>query len=421
MMNGRPLGVRKTVQLMVLLTLLAWATQTLLHQWGYGAVLSAPAEPTEKFVPGTSRYAAGAALELRSEATVVGAEVKLRQIARWSDADKAVFAPIADLAIARLGASNAYRVIGMMELRGLLADAGVNLAVIRFAGATSCTVRRSDVQFDEGEALRQWIAAREAGGTTAPPAAASPATAPTTAAVAAEESRSLRRMLLDDLATRLNLPADQLQIAFNPKDEKALNLCEPHFRFHISPRNGRALGEVSWDVLIVTDSGNQKLTVAATARAWQQQVVLTRPVAHRQVIREEDLAARRTLVDRVGDEPLLKIEQAVGQQAAMDLRPGMLLTSRAIEAVPLARTGQLITVNLTSGNVRIKTVARAMESGSYGQTIKVKNELTGSTYEVVLTGPQTGQMDPITPETPAGSADASSASRAPGETLAAGN
>ena len=37
--NPRPLGVRKTVQLLVILTLLAWATQTLFHQWGYGAII----------------------------------------------------------------------------------------------------------------------------------------------------------------------------------------------------------------------------------------------------------------------------------------------------------------------------------------------------------------------------------------------
>jgi hypothetical protein len=43
MMNGRPLGARKKVQLMVILTILAWATQTLFHQWGYGA--QAPMAP----------------------------------------------------------------------------------------------------------------------------------------------------------------------------------------------------------------------------------------------------------------------------------------------------------------------------------------------------------------------------------------
>ena len=39
----------------------------------------------EKFVPGTARFAAGATLELRGEATVVGDEVKLKQVCRWSE------------------------------------------------------------------------------------------------------------------------------------------------------------------------------------------------------------------------------------------------------------------------------------------------------------------------------------------------
>jgi len=38
-MNGRPISKKKTVQLMVILTILAWATQTLFHQWGYGGVV----------------------------------------------------------------------------------------------------------------------------------------------------------------------------------------------------------------------------------------------------------------------------------------------------------------------------------------------------------------------------------------------
>ena len=37
--HPRPLGMRKTVQLLVALTLLAWATQTLFHQWGYGGLI----------------------------------------------------------------------------------------------------------------------------------------------------------------------------------------------------------------------------------------------------------------------------------------------------------------------------------------------------------------------------------------------
>ena len=43
MRYGRPMGKRGTVQLLVWLTILAWATQTLFHQWGFGA--EAPATP----------------------------------------------------------------------------------------------------------------------------------------------------------------------------------------------------------------------------------------------------------------------------------------------------------------------------------------------------------------------------------------
>jgi hypothetical protein len=72
--NGRPLSKKKTVQLLVILTIFAWATQTLLHQWGFGQEVAPTNEPQEKFVPGTARFAAGANLEMRSEATIVGGE-----------------------------------------------------------------------------------------------------------------------------------------------------------------------------------------------------------------------------------------------------------------------------------------------------------------------------------------------------------
>src|SRR5438477_676403 len=94
--NGN-ISKRKTVQLMVALTILAWATQTLMHQWGFGAEIAAqPTEEGEKFVPGDSS-SGGATLELRDEATIVGGEVKLKQVCRWSEVDNASMSPIADL------------------------------------------------------------------------------------------------------------------------------------------------------------------------------------------------------------------------------------------------------------------------------------------------------------------------------------
>jgi len=222
--NGRPLGMRKRIQVLVAVVLLAWATQTLLHQWGFGNDLSAqeraaadrpaPSKASERFVPGTGRFAAGATLELRTEATVLGTEVKLKQVCRWSKGDDAVFAPLADLVLVRFDEGQPFRPVTLEQIRSTLHDAGVNLAVVRFAGPTSCTVARSDAEYDENEALLQWANAKQGEGSVArenktpternapAPAAAEPAADVARAGANEEAEPTLKSLLVRDLALR---------------------------------------------------------------------------------------------------------------------------------------------------------------------------------------------------------------------------
>jgi flagella basal body P-ring formation protein FlgA len=417
--RGRPLGRKQTVRLMIALTIMAWATQTLLKQWGYGAQIPATVpvgqheDSQEKFVPGNPRFNSGATLELRSEATIVGAEVKLRQVCRWADADQAIFEPMGDLVLVRLGARAPFRSISVEEIRAILREAAVNTAAINFAGSMSCTVTRSDVEYDEQDGLRQWIEAkqgivqseRQAGPSGPGQAAAfdaSPTTRPAAGATSAPSEpnpvQTLRDALLADLASRLNLPVESLQVDFKAHDQQTLNVSRPLFTFEIEPLRAKSLGEVLWNVTISSGGADKRrVSIAAEARAWQDQLVVAKPLAARQVIRSEDVIARRTLVDQVGDDPLLTSDQVVGQQAGRELKPGTVLTGKLIDPVQLVKVGQFITVTLEQGTVRIKTVARAMESGSYGQTIRVKNEATREVFQVVLTGPQTATMNLASP------------------------
>ena len=112
------------------------------------------------------------------------------------------------------------------------------------------------------------------------------------------------------------------------------------------------------------------------------------------MIQYDDLIEKRILTDKLPDDVLLALAQCVGQEAARELKPGMVMTARLVNAVDLVRPGQFVTVTLASGGVRIKTVARAKEAGSYGQTVKVQNDETREMYEVVLTGPQAGTISP---------------------------
>jgi flagella basal body P-ring formation protein FlgA len=424
-----PAHIRKTVHLMVWLTILAWATQLLYAQWARGEeparqLAQVPVElgGDEKWVPGGERFGAGATLEVRGEISVIGEEVKLKQVARWADSDKAAFDPIADLVLFRLSRKSPYRTVTVRELRDTLHDAGVNLAVLRFAGATSCTVARTDVKFDERTALEEWVASREAAATkpaliqnptTRPVAVEKPvASEPTpasfagtaqpvaTIAKALEEPKpykTLKDYVLAEASSRLNLPADQLQLHFNPADEKLLNLTEPHFQFNVvTPRN-KNLGEVTWDVTVFADGQRQKASLTAELKAWQNQLIVNKPLGYRQVIRDSDVIDRRTLVDRLSEDPLVTREQVVGQMAGRDLKSGTVLTARLIEPTILVKSGQLVSVTLTQGTIRAKSVARATEQGTMGQTIRVKNEVTGNMFDVVITGPQTAKLPATAP------------------------
>src|SRR5277367_2047023 len=141
-MNNRRLTKRKQVQLLVLLTLLAWATQTLLHQWGYGqevpsvplsdaaALAAMPDVPGgEKFVPNDADSTPAGTLEMRQDASVYGADITLKQVCRWSDADAAVFTPIADLTLVHLPDGVSFRAITVEDVRQTLHGAGVNIAM----------------------------------------------------------------------------------------------------------------------------------------------------------------------------------------------------------------------------------------------------------------------------------------------------
>jgi flagella basal body P-ring formation protein FlgA len=396
MMNngGRPLSMKKKVQIMVAMTILAWATQTLLAQWARGA---------DVFVPRDGATAgmtlAGGTLELRGEARVFGGDVKLKQVCRWSDADAATFAPVADLVVAKLETRRPFKIVAIKDVRQTLEAAGINVALVRFAGPLECSVSRNDAELSEGEALRQWVKMREEKPVEPPPALDT--SAKPQAAVAAHKddvtARTLRSIVTADLAVRLTVPQDQLVLTFDPRDEGALNLAEPQFKFSLQPRKVRDLGDVAWDVTVIsaTGEGSRKLSLRGTARAWQDQLLVSRPMARRQVIQDTDVTSRRVLVSQLPEAALVSRDQVVGQMASRDLKPGDLVTAQAVEAVPLAKANQYINVTLERGGIRVKGVAKALEGGCYGQTIRVKNEATKDVYQVVLTGPQEGSIAPV--------------------------
>ena len=378
MRRGRQAEMRQRVRELVIVTILVWATHTLLSQWGYAA---------ESFVPAAGGYRP-ASVELRAEAAVRGGEIRLRQVARWPQADNAALEQTGDLVIARFDRDATTLRLNVVDLKKTLAAAGVNLGGINFGGAITCRVNRIDSRVEP-----------DAQAVTVTPARAewpmllttgAPSTRP-----AVEEQiapRTLRELLLADLSERFRLPANSFQLRFSPADERIAHLSEPHARFELHSRRERDLGLISWDLTLITAAGRQKASISADVKAWQTVLISERPLALKQPIAEQDVVEKRLLLDRLSEAASLKRHQVVGQQAARDIAPGTMLTGRMIEPVLLARVGQLVNVTVDHNGVRLKWVAEAREGGAAGQTIRVRKPGTREEFFVTLTAPQQGRL-----------------------------
>jgi len=338
----------------------------------------------------------GLTVELRPSATVMGGEIRLRQIARWGAADKSALDPIGELVVARFGNGMAFATVSLSDVKALLRDAGVNVATMNFVGTIECQVNRTDAQLASADTMDQYSVAAN---TVALPAAApaTPKTAPESekpgvdvaAAVTPDGAyRTLRQALAQDLGQRLNIPVEDLEIAYRPQDEANLRLSEPHVAFDIQPQRAGQLGDVSWNVNIVSNSATKRLFIRATARAWRQQTVVSKPLATKQLITENDVTTSRKLVDSLPTDTVLSHDQVVGQMASRDMKAGAIVTAHLVDPVQLVRGGQFVTMTTGTGGVNVKTVVRAMEPGTLGQTISVRNDVTKEQFSATVTGEQ---------------------------------
>jgi flagella basal body P-ring formation protein FlgA len=399
MMNPRPIGTRKTVQLMVILTLLAWATQTLFHQWGFGGLIlpgrlsdnPAALAPVPAPAPAATRAPApvepfGITLELRPQIDAHGTKLTLRDICRWSDHDAAALEPVADMVIAHVGDVPGVSTVNVDQIKSALHDAGVNLSTVRFSGAATCAVvvgsadptKVAPVSAANGQATA------EAGAVSAPQTV-----------VADAAQTSLKDLLLADLHERLKLSAQQVQVDFDAKDAKVLAMTSPKCRIDFDAgESGKTPGPVSWTVVIQDGTTEQKATIAATARAWEEQVVLTRPLSRGQAILHSDVQPRRVLVETPTTQPVTRAEDAVGQVAARDLKRGDVLSQIDTDSPAIVQAGQAITVSLKIGDSSVETVATALDNGKKGGAIRARNDATGDIYKVRVTAPDAGTQIP---------------------------
>ena len=370
MNNHRPMSMRRTVQLLVILTLLAWATQTLVTQWGYGAlVVPQRAEATN---PGPVM------LEVRSEIRPqAGATLRLRDVCRWSAADADVLDGFGDIVVANLSEAPSTRRLDVADIRAVLHDAGLNLSTIQFAGAASCDLTIPGAVVEPAPE---------------PLPAANVATLHLSPAAIDQPQTPLRDLLVTPLLKELAFSEQEVQVDFPAEHEATLALTSPQCGFRIDASRAADLGAVKWDVTIIDDQRERKVEVVATVRAWEEQLLLNRALSRGQTIRAGDFVSRRVLVEERDASLVMDPAEAAGQLAARDIDAGERLGPDDLVPPPVVAKGDFINVSLKLGGMRLETVARALEPGPKGTVIHATNEASGDVYRVLVTGASAGDV-----------------------------
>ena len=111
----------------------------------------------------------------------------------------------------------------------------------------------------------------------------------------------------------------------------------------------------------------------AVRMTWTQPVlVLVRSVKRGEPIRDADLTVRQIRIARPGVYASRR-EEVVGRTLRKDLSQGEPVSLNLLLDMPIIERGKAVTILVSSGGITVKTKGEALESGSMGQAVKVRN------------------------------------------------
>lgn len=155
------------------------------------------------------------------------------------------------------------------------------------------------------------------------------------------------------------------------------------------PRNASLLGAISIPVRVVVDGQVwQTIQAPVLVRMFRDVLVTTKSVARGEEWSGENLALTKCEVTSTTGEVLSDLSCVEGKIAARTLPAGTILKNEYVGKVEVIRAGDLVTVQLARGAVRITMDGQAMKGGAVGDTILVRNTSSRKSFSARVVGPR---------------------------------
>jgi len=334
--------------------------------------------------PAPAAAAALPTVRLWPHAVVVREQVSVGALCEVSGFETSERNRVTALTVCPAPPAGGSRLVSLHELRDVLADAGFNMAEVIVKGATQCAVRRPRaVPGEPGSEQAKEQEARQA-----KDEGTEDAQVPT--------PQSLRESVIAFFEDELRRYGGRVSVDFGHAAEAMLDLSGPQYTFDIRRRCPRTLGLVDLEIAVLeNDRTVQKVELQPIASLSRNAVVARRAVNQGAEIGAGDVELVEMTLDRLEFVGVSELESAIGRRARKFLPAGTQLDPRDLESVPLVRRGQLVDVYSAVGGVSVVTAAKAMEAGTNGDTVELRDpQRKGRTMFGVVTGPRRVELLP---------------------------
>ncbi len=186
-------------------------------------------------------------------------------------------------------------------------------------------------------------------------------------------------------------PEHNLRIEVFPLEEPVL-LPDPEIRLEAVPgRNGRLLGEVSLEMVVIKNGQPLKRFKAAGRVSLEREVVCAaKPLKARHVLAAGDvILCRREVTNLNAADFFSSLDQVLGRPLAKSLGPQEILTHRHLSQEPLIQRGEEVTVLLEHHGLAISTKGVAKEAGFPGKAIRMLNPKSKKEFQAQVVDQKT--------------------------------
>jgi flagella basal body P-ring formation protein FlgA len=136
---------------------------------------------------------------------------------------------------------------------------------------------------------------------------------------------------------------------------------------------------------IAVDGQVQKTVLCrASIEAYANVVVAANDIPRGKVIAKSDLSTVKRSMLTVTDRAVKDPSELVGQVARTSLFPGQIIEKRDVAAKILITRNQIVNVEIRSGTLQIRSIARAQGDAREGDTITCQNQGSKDQFQGVV-------------------------------------